>query len=99
MKRKDQRRFARAFGRHFRKLRIAAGFKPKHIYLEVGIDSSNLIKIEKGKRISWIPMIPRLARAINVHSRELLNFHFEYNPDPVVSRDSEKKRKKPASIK
>jgi len=94
MDRRDRYRHARAFGRNARKLRIAAGLSRKDVDLVVGIHPSNLDKVEKGQRLSWLPMIPRLAKAYRVHQRELLNFYFDYNPDRITSRKGRLPKKK-----
>jgi transcriptional regulator with XRE-family HTH domain len=86
MTKKDQNRYAKAFGRQIRRLRINAGLRRKDAYLEVGIHPSNLDKIEKGRRKSWIVAVPKLAKFLNVHQRELFNFYFDYIVDEVVVR-------------
>ena len=94
MTKRDQNRYARAFGRHVRRLRIDAGLKRKDAYLEVGIHPSNLDKIEKGKRKSWIVVVPKLAKFLNIHQRDLFNFYFDYNADQVVMRKLTVRKKK-----
>jgi DNA-binding XRE family transcriptional regulator len=86
MTKKDANRYAKAFGRHVRRLRVDAGLRRKDAYLEVGIHPSNLDKIEKGKRKSWIVVAPKLAKFLNRHQRELFDFYFDYNPDKIVAR-------------
>jgi transcriptional regulator with XRE-family HTH domain len=89
MKRKDQLRYARALGRHVRKLRQA-----RHLTrldaLEVGIDASNLDKIEKGKRVFYVAVIPKLAKFLGVHQREITNFYFDYEANPIEKRKTTK---------
>lgn len=85
MKRRDQLRYARAFGRHVRKLRLSRHLNRMDA-LDVGIDPSNLDKIERGERVFYFSVIPKLAKFLGVHQREITNFYFDYEANPIEKR-------------
>ncbi|MEI9920945.1 MAG: helix-turn-helix transcriptional regulator [Bacteroidota bacterium] len=86
-------RWVKIFGRRARRIRIEKGLKRKDAEA-VGIDPSNLDKIEKGKRVHLVTVIPKLSKLLGVHQSELIDFPFDYDPDPVVSRKPDRKRTK-----
>jgi transcriptional regulator with XRE-family HTH domain len=68
-----------AFGRHLESLRIKKGLSPSQFEDRSGIDAGNLAKYELGTREPGLIVILLMAKALEIHPRELLDFNFDFD--------------------
>lgn len=64
------------FGEHLRSLRKEKGLSLRQMEELCDLDNSNISKIENGKFDIQLSTIVELAKGLNVHPRELLDYHF-----------------------
>lgn len=67
------------FGRRLEHLRLKKGLSPSEFEDRSGIDAGNLAKYELGTREPGLIVIMIMAKALEVHHRELLDFDFEFD--------------------
>jgi transcriptional regulator with XRE-family HTH domain len=68
-----------AFATHLRALRIKKGLTLNDIHINAGMELSSVERIEKRQGNITISTLYALAKAMNVHPRELLDFDFDEN--------------------
>jgi DNA-binding XRE family transcriptional regulator len=68
---------AKAFGRHFKELRMQKGVTQTELSYEADIDRSTIIRIETGKLNPTLDLVFILSKALEVHPGELLNFNYK----------------------
>jgi transcriptional regulator with XRE-family HTH domain len=66
-----------AFGENLKRLRKAKGMSQEKLALATEVDYQQIYRIEHGKINTTISTILSIARALNVHPKELLNFDFK----------------------
>jgi transcriptional regulator with XRE-family HTH domain len=81
MKIRDRHRALVQFGLRLKELREAKGLAPVNVALRSGIDGSNLLKYEAGRREPGLLFIVLVAKALEVHPSELLSFEFDFELD------------------
>ncbi|WP_276480214.1 helix-turn-helix domain-containing protein [Paraflavitalea pollutisoli] len=64
------------FGEHLRSLRKEKGLSLRQMEEQCDLDNSNISKIENGKFDIQLSTIVELAKGLNVHPRELLDYRF-----------------------
>ena len=67
------------FGRRLEYLRLKKGLSPNQFEDRSGIDAGNLAKYELGTREPGLIVILLMAKALDVHPRELLDFDFDFD--------------------
>ncbi len=65
------------FGEHLKKLREAKSLSLREMSYNCELDSSNISKIEHGKFNIGLATIVELAKGLNVHPKELLDFKID----------------------
>lgn len=68
-----------AFGRRLEQLRLRQGLSPSVFEARSGIDAGNLAKYERGDREPGLVLIVIMAKALEVHPYELLDFDFDFD--------------------
>jgi len=62
------------FGVHLRNLRISKGFSQEELAYESDLDISQIGRIERGVVNTSLCVLQRLAKALNISLKELLDF-------------------------
>jgi transcriptional regulator with XRE-family HTH domain len=70
-------RYLNAFGENLKRLRRAKGMSQETLAIETEVDYQQIYRIEHGKINTTISTILSIAKALNVHPKELLNFDFK----------------------
>jgi transcriptional regulator with XRE-family HTH domain len=70
-------KYLNAFGENLKRLRNAKGMSQEKLALATEVDYQQIYRIEHGKINTTISTILSIARALNVHPKELLNFDFK----------------------
>ena len=70
-----------AFGHRLRALRLQKGLTFRQFETRSGIDAGNLAKYEQGDREPGLIVIMIMAKALDVHHLELLDFDFDQAPN------------------
>jgi transcriptional regulator with XRE-family HTH domain len=65
------------FGEHLKSVREGKSLSLRRLADLCDLDNSNISKIEHGKFDIQLSTIVELAKGLNVHPRELLNYDFE----------------------
>ncbi|HZY79120.1 MAG TPA: helix-turn-helix transcriptional regulator [Cyclobacteriaceae bacterium] len=66
------------FGQRLKSLRLKKGFTLRQFEVRSGIDAGNLAKYERGTREPGLIVILIMARALDMHYQELLDFKFDF---------------------
>jgi transcriptional regulator with XRE-family HTH domain len=66
--------FITAFGKHLRQLRLDKGVSQHQLAFEAGINKNMVGNIERGEVNTTISTLLAMARVLDVHPRELLDF-------------------------
>ena len=74
-------KYLKAFGENFKRLRNAKGISQENLAMEADVDYQQIYRIEHGKINTTISTILVIAKALDVHPRELLDFDFEESLD------------------
>lgn len=63
-----------AFGQHLRQIRKSKAVSMEKLALEAGIEYSQIFDIEHGKINTTISTIHLIAKALDIHEKELFDF-------------------------
>lgn len=67
-------KYLKDFGRNLRRIRIEKGISQEALALDAGIGKNQVGLIERGEVNVTLNTIKKLAKHINVHPKELLDF-------------------------
>jgi transcriptional regulator with XRE-family HTH domain len=70
-------RFLKDFGKKVKEIREVKKFTLEHLEFSTGIDSSDFNKIELGKTNITLRTFLKVAKGLEVHPKELLDFKFD----------------------
>lgn len=70
---KPENKFIRDIGKRIRELREAKGWSQEQLAIEADVDNSHLGKLERGEGNPTIKLVFRIAQALDVDFRNLLN--------------------------
>lgn len=73
----DKNVFLIEFGRQLRSLRIKHQLSLRQLAIRCNIDYSDISKIEKGNRNIQLSTILELSKGLEIHPKELFEFHIE----------------------
>lgn len=73
---KSNSEFLRAFGRNLQKLRKSKGFTQEELANDLGIEISQISRIERGLIGTSVYSAYRIAKALKVEVSDLFNFEF-----------------------
>lgn len=73
---KDYSKIKTDFGEHVRKLRDSKKYSLRKVASQCDLDDSNISKIENGKFNVQLSTIIELAKGLEVHPSELLDYDF-----------------------
>lgn len=73
---KDYSKIKANFGTHIRKLRDSKNYSLRKVAAQCDLDDSNISKIENGKFNVQLSTIIELAKGLEVHPSELLDYDF-----------------------
>lgn len=66
--------FLKKFGRNLKKMRLEKGLSQEDLSYEGDLDISQIGRIERGEVNTSLCVIQRIAKALKVHPRELMDF-------------------------
>ncbi len=75
----DKSEFLYLFGKQINKMRTEKKLSFRQLSLNCDLDYSDLSKIEKGKKNIQLSTILELAKGLDKHPKELLDFDMEEN--------------------
>lgn len=70
---KPENKFIRDIGKRIRELREAKGWSQEQLAIEADVDNSHLGKLERGEGNPTIKLVFRIAQALDVDFRNLLD--------------------------
>ena len=70
-------KYLKAFGENFKRLRKAKGISQENLAVEADVDYQQIYRIEHGKINTTISTILSIAKALDIHPKEFLDFEFE----------------------
>ena len=71
--------FLKAFGNYLREVRLSKGLSQEDLAAEANSVLSQVGRIERGERAPTILTVNKLAKAMDIHPKELFNFDFDSN--------------------
>lgn len=78
---KEIDRIKRQFGKNLKKIRDSKGLSLLEADYKSDLNESNISKYENGKKDPRLSTIIKLAKMLNVHPKELLDFGVDYSED------------------
>ena len=70
-------KYLTAFGKNFERIRKEKNISQENLALEAGIDYMQIYRIAHGKVNTTVSTIYAIAKALDVHPMEFLNFDFK----------------------
>lgn len=70
-------KYLKALGKHVRKTRRAAGMSQEELSLSSEVSLPQITRIERGTINPSVSTIYALAKAMNIHPREMYDFEFK----------------------
>ena len=68
------KKFIKSFGEHIKKLRIKKNMSQESLAFDADIPINQIGRIERGEINTTISTVNAIAKALEIHPRELLNF-------------------------